>query len=78
MNNFKWSYSKKQPKNRLSVYFDEIEDTGKQFIRFDKNLRGRSINPKLEIGKYFLSQIGTINFGRSNYLNFQLSDWLKS
>ena len=44
----------------MSVYFDEIEDAGKQFIRFDKNLRDRSINPKLEIGKLFHGKLETI------------------
>ena len=31
--------------------FDDIEDAGKKFIRFDKDVRDRSINPKLDIGK---------------------------
>ena len=33
------------------MYFDDIEDAGKKFIRFDKDVRDRSINPKLDIGK---------------------------
>ena len=52
LNHLKWNSSDNFCWNLLQVYFDDIEDAGKKFIRFDKDVRDRSINPQLDIGKH--------------------------
>ena len=50
------------------MYFDDIEEAGKKFICFDKNVHGRSINPKLEIG-----EVKVFSYWKNNFkLSYQI------